>query len=120
MEHYKYRVPSRTNLNRNFVVEFCLTMDDVDSNARIQRSGDVGNNSASYDDFFGSQDDDVQHDYERRSREWEALRRLHFNAGLREGGSAAHDANLQQGFDEGFAAGARTVAESAFLYVVRQ
>lgn len=69
------------------------------------------------DDFFGSQSDDVRSEQERRQREWEALRRPHYNAGLREGGGAAHDANLQNGFDNGFAAGARAVAEAGFMCV---
>lgn len=69
------------------------------------------------DDFFGNQADDERSEEERRQREWDALRRPHYNAGLREGGSAAHDANLQQGFDEGFVAGARAVAQTAFVYV---
>lgn len=69
------------------------------------------------DDFFGNQADNERSEKENRQREWDALRRLHYNAGLREGGSAAHDANLQQGFDDGFVAGARAVAQTAFVYV---
>lgn len=69
------------------------------------------------DDFFGDQADDERSEEEKRQREWDTLRRLHYNAGLREGGSAAHDAHLQQGFDDGFVAGAQAVAQTAFVYV---
>lgn len=67
------------------------------------------------DDFFGSQADDESSEQERRDREIEALRRPHYTAGVREGVSAAHEANVQGGFDAGFADGAKAVAEAGFL-----
>lgn len=70
------------------------------------------------DDFFGNQDDDEHVERQRQNREVEALRRPHFSTGLREGVTAAHDANLQGGFDAGFAAGAKAVPEAGFLYVL--
>lgn len=70
------------------------------------------------DDFFGSQDDDDTIEQERRTRELEALRRPHYTAGVRHGVSAAHEANVQGGFDVGFTEGAQAAAEPAFLYVV--
>lgn len=67
------------------------------------------------DDFFGSQDDNETAEQERRNRELESLRRPHYTAGVREGVSAAHEENVQPGFDDGFAEGAKAVTKPAFL-----
>lgn len=66
------------------------------------------------DDFFGDQASDTL-EQESRQREVEVLRRQHLTSGIREGASAAHDQHLQQGFDEGFAEGAKASAEAGFL-----
>lgn len=68
------------------------------------------------DDFFGDQDND-QFESENRQREWEALRRPHVKAGIRDNAEPAREAHLQSGFDEGFAAGAKAASEAGFLYV---
>lgn len=68
------------------------------------------------DDFFGDQSADAL-EQESRLREVEVLRRQHMTTGIREGASAAHDQHLQQGFDEGFAEGAKASAQAGFLYV---
>lgn len=68
------------------------------------------------DDFFGDQSSDAL-ETESRKREVEVLRRQHMTSGIREGASAAHDKHLQEGFDEGFAEGAKASAEAGFLYV---
>lgn len=90
-------------------------------------NGDPENNSGGAppssnheeDDFFGDQfSPDTE--AEQRVREIETLRRRHMTAGLREGSSAAQDVHLQQGFDEGFTAGANASAEAGFLYVTSE
>lgn len=67
------------------------------------------------DDFFGDQGSDGSAETERRNREVDALRRIHFNTGIREGVNDAREAHLQRGFDTGFAAGAQATAEPGFL-----
>lgn len=69
------------------------------------------------DDFFGDQFSPTA-EAEQQAREIEVLRRRHMTAGIREGSSVAQDVHVQQGFDEGFAAGANASAEAGFLYVV--
>lgn len=70
--------------------------------------------SGSTDDFFGEQDHE-HGDVEQREREIEAIRRTHMTAGIREGTASAHDAHLQEGFDEGFLEGAKASAEAGFM-----
>lgn len=67
------------------------------------------------DDFFGSQEDNFETEQERRNRELESLRRPHYTAGVRQGVSAAHEANVQPGFDDGFIDGAKAATQPAFL-----
>lgn len=67
------------------------------------------------DDFFGDQSGDTFMESDRQNREIEVLRREHLTTGIREGVSAAHEAHLQQGFDEGFEDGAKAAAEPGFL-----
>lgn len=78
---------------------------------------DNNNNTVDTDDFFGDQADSRENEEARRTRELEALRRPHFTAGVREGVSTAHEASLQDGFDDGFLAGVQAVTEASFLYV---
>lgn len=80
-------------------------------------SGAPPSNNLEEDDFFGDQFSSTA-EVERQAREVEALRRRHMIAGIREGSSAAQDVHVQQGFDEGFVAGANASAEASFLYVI--
>lgn len=73
--------------------------------------------SSNTDDFFGDQstDDKALHD-----REWNALRREHVVAGFREGSGRGHEKKMQDGFDEGFLAGAKSTADAGYWFVSTQ
>lgn len=68
------------------------------------------------DDFYGDQDDHHHsNEHQRQKREIDAIRRIHFTSGVRDGAADARDRHLQDGFDHGFSAGAAAVAEAGFL-----
>lgn len=67
------------------------------------------------DDFFGTQHDDSHQEKQRQEREIAAMGRYHYTSGLREEAHSVREAHIQKGFDDGFAAGARSASKPAFL-----
>lgn len=82
---------------------------DADQDGEAMNGATIDN-----DDFFGDQSSDAL-EQESSQREVEVLRRQHMTSGIRDGASVAHDQHLQQGFDEGFAEGAKASAEAGFI-----
>ena len=70
--------------------------------------------STENDDFFGDQNSD---DKQQRDIEWNALRQEHVKAGFREGSERGHDTKMQDGFDDGFLAGAKATADAGYWFV---